>query len=115
MTNAAPILCVENRRTELEELSARLSSSGYSVVGALSAADALDVIHSKPIEGVLINSCLHDADAMELRERMQQVAPELPILLFHGSGDLREAQITVFEAYIEHHHHSRTIKASAPS
>ena len=94
------VLCVENRRGLLDEISHLLADAGYDVVGTTSSEWALQMVHSRPVDGILIDLFLREPTAAGLRDQIRQSLPDVPILLFHGEGTLLTLQLQVLEAWM---------------
>jgi len=62
-----------------------LSSHGYNVLQADSAAEALRLADSAAIHLLLTDFSMPDVDGLELTRRFRAVHPETPVLLVSGS------------------------------
>lgn len=94
------ILCVENRRDLLDEMSRMLADAGYDVLATTSGESALELVHSGPVDGVLIDLLVRDPVANTLRDEIRRTLPAVPILLFHGDKTLLTLHLNVLTAWI---------------
>jgi two-component system cell cycle sensor histidine kinase/response regulator CckA len=62
-----------------------LSSQGYNVLQAGSAAEALRLADAAPIHLLLTEFLMPDVDRLELTHRFRTVQPEPPVLMVSGS------------------------------
>jgi CheY-like chemotaxis protein len=68
-----------------------LEDLGHRVIGASSAAHALDILKSEqPIDLLVTDHVMPGMTGMELAAASRQVRPSLPILLATGYADLPE-------------------------
>lgn len=79
------ILCVENRRDLLDEMSRMLADAGYDVLATTSGESALELVHSGPVDGVLIDLLVRDPVANTLRDEIRRTVPPFPSCCFTGT------------------------------
>jgi len=79
------ILLVEDEDIVREVIEDTLMSSGFTVVSASDARDALEVIGSEdPVSLVVTDHSLPGLTGSELARRIRSMRPDLPILLVSG-------------------------------
>ncbi len=94
------VLCVEPCPSSLHTLQWMLEGAGYEVVSAASANEAVAVLRSCPIHGVLLEYDLPDRNGVSVREEMKQIKPDIPVLLFSGVGPQTPMLLRFFNAYL---------------
>jgi|SRR5579862_9820527 len=96
------ILCVEHQSTETAILTYMLESIGYEIVIASNGEQAIELFNNLVIDGVLLEQNLSDATGSAIRARLKAIRPEIPILLFKGSGMQTTSLMRFFDAYLRH-------------
>jgi DNA-binding response OmpR family regulator len=94
------ILCID-AQTELDKVKAAAQRAGYEVLTAASAGQALQLLASEPVDGVLLDCYLPGSDTAALEREMLRLKPNLPVLLFCGSSSLADISLRCMDAYIE--------------
>ncbi len=85
------VLIVEDEvyvRTSLCEL---LTSRGFEVIAAASAAEAQDRLSRAPVDVVLTDLKMPGVDGLELVRRVHAAFPDLPVLVLTGHGTISSA------------------------
>jgi DNA-binding NtrC family response regulator len=94
---AAHVLVVDDEPIILEALAATLQLDGFARVTCCeSAAQALEVVQSSPVDLVVSDLCMPDMDGIELLARIAALRPEVPRILLTGRAD-RDAVERVVE------------------
>ncbi len=70
-----------------------LSTEGYKVLQAESAAEALRLAGTETIHLLLTDFQMPDVDGLELTQRLRSVQPETPVLMVSGSLGLNDNRI----------------------
>jgi len=78
------ILTVDDEAEIREMLCEVLTTSGYRVSGASSAAEAMRLILSDPPHLIITDLQLEEADGFHVIEQVHAVAPNLPVILLTG-------------------------------
>jgi DNA-binding NtrC family response regulator len=94
------ILCVEDQSEYMAALMCMLEGIGYEVVPANSGEQAMDLLASRSIDGVLLEYNLRDAASTELRAELKAIRPDIPVLLFDGIGSQTPIMLRFFDAYL---------------
>ena len=85
---AAPVrpllLCVEDDSTYLMLRKRFLEQSGYNVIGAATAQEALSVLREAPVCATITDHFLHGTSA-KLAKQMKEIKPDVPIILYSGT------------------------------
>jgi response regulator RpfG family c-di-GMP phosphodiesterase len=96
------ILCVESQTQDMQALTFMLHGIGYEVMPALNGGQALDVLQTEAIDGVLLEYNLPDQSGVTLRTKLKAIRPDVPILLFTGVGSQTPFMLRFFDAYLRH-------------
>jgi CheY-like chemotaxis protein len=94
------VLCVENQPEYMDALKSMLEAAGYEVVEATRGDEALALLTTAKIDGVLLEYDLPDATGFAVREAMKRIDPEVPILLFEGVGSQTPVLLRFFDSYL---------------
>jgi CheY-like chemotaxis protein len=79
------ILCIENNEGHLRLRQAVLEQNGYSVVGATTDVEALDILRRSPIALVISDHMLGKTAGTDLAKQIREIKPLVPILLYTGT------------------------------
>ena len=82
------ILCVDDEALPLTLRTLVLQKNGYQVKTALSAADAMQVLHSSSVDLVLTDQLMPGGTGTELAKRIKQIWPDLPVVLISGVNEI---------------------------
>lgn len=82
------ILLVDDEEALLKMLKWRLEISGFNVVSALTADDALAYVENQAIDLVLTDIRMPKMDGLSLVRRIKQSLQNVPCLLMSGHGDI---------------------------
>src|SRR5437764_5439940 len=83
------ILCVDDNEQSLSIRKVMLETRGYRVLTATTAATALELFGSGPVDLVLSDLIMPDCDGRQLIKEIKTISPQTPAILFSG-------KITVF-------------------
>lgn len=78
------LLVVDNEQDVLDSLKSSLTLSGYRVVTANSAADALKICEQQPIDLAIIDFILPKMDGLQLLARIRQIRPMVRSIIISG-------------------------------
>jgi CheY-like chemotaxis protein len=98
--NDIRVLCVENHLEELAVLQEILEAIGYEVMAATTARQALDLVRRRPIDGVLLDYDLPDANGLSLRAEIKRIRPHIPVLMLAGVGTQTPSLLRFFDRYM---------------
>ena len=79
------LLCIEDDSTYLSLRKAFLEQSGYNVIGATTAQEALSVLREAPVCATITDHFLHGTTGAQLAREMKRLKPDVPIILYSGS------------------------------
>jgi CheY-like chemotaxis protein len=79
------ILCIENNEGHLRLRQAVLEQNGYSVLGATTDIEALNILRSSPIALVISDHMLGKTSGIDLAKQIREIRPLVPILLYTGA------------------------------
>jgi DNA-binding NtrC family response regulator len=87
------ILLVDDEAALAQAATLSLERLGYRVTGVHSAAEALAAFHEQPgqIDLVITDLTMPGMNGTDLADALQEVRPELPIIMASGFGGLRTA------------------------
>jgi response regulator RpfG family c-di-GMP phosphodiesterase len=95
------ILCVEHQPECMSALKHMLESAGYQVTTATTGTQALRLLTTREIDGVLLEYDLPDAIGSAVRAEMKRIKPEVPVLLFAGVGSQTPFLLRFFDLYLQ--------------
>jgi len=94
------VLCVENHPECMDALTYMLKAAGYEVMPATTGHQALHLLTTLDIDGVLLEYDLPDATGSSVREEMKRIKPDVPVLLFSGIGSQTPFLLRFFDVYL---------------
>jgi CheY-like chemotaxis protein len=77
-----------------------LERAGYDVISAESGQQAISLLLSQAVDGVLLEYDLPDGDGFSVRHQIKRLQPDIPVLLFAGVGRQTPMLIRFFDAYL---------------
>jgi CheY-like chemotaxis protein len=95
------VLCVENHPEHLGALKHMLETAGYEVMAATTGDQALRLLTTLDVDGVLLEYDLPDATASAVRAEMKRIKPDVPVLLFAGIGRQTPFLLRFLDAYLQ--------------
>jgi CheY-like chemotaxis protein len=94
------ILCVEDRPEYMAKLTFMLTKIGYEVMPASSGQQAIEMLTSQAVDGVLLEHNLPDVDSSTVRAQLKALRPDIPVLLFSGVTRQTPFMLRFFDAYL---------------
>jgi solute carrier family 13 (sodium-dependent dicarboxylate transporter), member 2/3/5 len=94
------VLCVENHPEYMGALKDMLETAGYEVMPATTGDQALRLLTTLPIDGVLLEYVLPDSTGIAVRAEMKRIRPDVPVLLFTGVGSQTPFLLRFFDSYL---------------
>jgi DNA-binding NtrC family response regulator len=94
------VLCVENHPEYVRAMRSMLEKAGYQVSSATSGEQALCLLATLHVDGVLVEYDLPDASVSALRAEMKRIKPEVPVLLFAGIGSQMPLLLRFLDVYL---------------
>lgn len=98
--SAGRVLCVENHPEYMEALKYMLETAGYEVMEATNGDQALHLLTTQQVDGVLLEYDLPDATGSAVRAEMKRIKPDVPVLLFAGIGSQTPFLLRFFDSYL---------------
>jgi DNA-binding response OmpR family regulator len=95
------VLCVENHPEHLGALKYMLEKAGYEVMVATNGDQALHLLTTLDVDGVLLEYDLPDAAGSAVRAEMKRIKPDVPVLLFAGIGSQTPFLLRFLDAYLQ--------------
>lgn len=95
MNSKQSILIVDDDLNVLEVLDARLSSSGFRVLKATGARQALQVLKEERIDLIISDMKMPGMGGMELFNRIRSLRPGLPVIFLTAYGTIPDAVLAV--------------------
>ncbi|MDI7862032.1 sigma-54 dependent transcriptional regulator [Rhizobiaceae bacterium n13] len=88
MTDAAPIVLIDDDQDLRKAMQQTLELAGFAVMSFPNAASALQQLSQK-FEGIVISDIrMPGIDGLELFRRLRAIDPEIPVMLVTGHGDI---------------------------
>jgi CheY-like chemotaxis protein len=94
------VLCVENHPEYMGALKYMLETAGYEVTAATTGDQALHLLTTLQVDGVLLEYDLPDATGSAVRAEMKRIKPDVPVLLFAGIGSQTPFLLRFFDSYL---------------
>jgi two-component system response regulator FlrC len=94
------VLCVEHHAEYMGALRYMLESAGYEVMPATTGEQAIDLIRTYPVLGVLLEYDLPDAAGTAVKAEMKRIKPKVPVLLFSGVGSQTPFLLRFLDSYL---------------
>jgi DNA-binding response OmpR family regulator len=95
------VLCVENHPEYTGALKHMLETAGYEVTAATNGEQALRLLTTLDVDGVLLEYELPDAAGSAVRAEMKRIKPDVPVLLFAGLGSQTPFLLRFLDAYLQ--------------
>jgi len=107
------VLCVENHPGYMGALKSTLEKAGYAVTSATTGEQALRLLTTMHVDGVLLEYDLPGGSGSALRTEMKQINPDVPILMFAGVDSQRPFLLRFLEALLRYpERHERVLRDS---
>src|SRR3984885_16323073 len=95
------VLCVENHPEYMGPLKYMLETAGYEVTAAANGDQALRLLTTLDVDGVLVEYNLPDATGSVIRAEIKRIKPDVPVLLFDGIGSEKPFLLRFLGAYLQ--------------
>ena len=92
------ILCVDDNRETLRTLSSLFHVCGFSVLTAERPADALALVKTIRFDLVVLDYEMPGLTGTACAQKVRQIQPRVPILLYSGSVSIPEAELDAVDA-----------------
>lgn len=80
------VLCIDDEGNALELRKRVLQKTGYRVLTATNADQALEVFRENPVDVVLTEHLVGNAEASALVAQMKALKPEVPVAIYSADG-----------------------------
>jgi DNA-binding response OmpR family regulator len=98
--SAIRVLCVENHPEYMGALKYMLERAGYEVTPAITGEQALRLLTTLQVDGVLLEYDLPDSTSSAVRAEMKRIKPDVPVLMFAGIGSQTPFLLRFLDAYL---------------
>jgi DNA-binding response OmpR family regulator len=98
--SAIKVLCVESHPDYMGALKYMLESAGYQVMAATTGDQALRLLTTRQVDGVLLEYDLPDATGSAVEAEIKRIRPDVPVLLFAGVGSQTPFLLRFFDSYL---------------
>ncbi|MDP6545403.1 MAG: sigma-54 dependent transcriptional regulator [Phycisphaerae bacterium] len=88
---AGTVLIAEDEVVLRESLAELLTTEGYRVLEACNGKEAWELASSEPVDVVLSDVRMPEMDGMALLDALQEMAPELPVVMLTAYGTVGDA------------------------
>jgi DNA-binding response OmpR family regulator len=95
------VLCIDDHESAVAGWCLFLQNAGYSVETAFSAMEGLQLFATQPIDLVLLDYAMPDANGAEVAATMKRMKPDVRVLLFSGVRDLSEKARVHADAFLD--------------
>ncbi len=85
------ILIVDDEKSAIKVLSAILTDAGYSVVPAIDADEAMNILSYDSVDAVITDIKMPGKDGFELFEQISKHSPDLPVIFLTAYGSVDSA------------------------
>lgn len=94
------ILCVDDYETSLAGWCLYLQQAGYSVTTARTAQEGLERFAVSPVDLVLLDYLMPDANGGDVAAMMKRIKPDVRILMFSGLPHVPESARVHVDAFL---------------
>jgi len=95
------VLCAEHQPEYMGVLKYMVESAGYQVTPATTSTQALCLLTTREIDGVLLEYDAPDAIGSAVHAEMKRIKPEVPVLLFAGVERKTPFLFRFFDLYLQ--------------
>jgi len=108
------VLCVEHHAEYMGALKYMLESAGYEVMPATTGEQALNLIRTHSVLGVLLEYDLPDAAGTAVKAEMKRIKPKVPVLMFNGVGSQTPFLLRFLDSYLRNSERSEGVFEDLP-
>jgi PAS domain S-box-containing protein len=91
VSDTPTILVVDDEPRMIESLKCLLTNNGWEVQTAGSGKEAVEYVERRPIDCVLLDLVMPDADGLEILEKIKSRRPEIPVIIVTGYASVDSA------------------------
>lgn len=92
-------MCVDDSQEILLICRTVLESDGYQVLTASSAAAALELLSTHPIDAVVIDNVMPGMSGIDLAKEIKQISSDVPVILF-SSLERPDEAVPFIDSYL---------------
>jgi DNA-binding NtrC family response regulator len=110
MTRAGKtLLCIDDHKSAVAGWCLYLQNAGYKVETAFGAQEGLSLFATQPIDLVLLDFAMPDADGGEVAAIMKRMKPDVRVIMFSGVRNIPEAARVHADLFIEKGQHPTAV------
>ena len=79
------VLCIDDDQVALSGWCLYLQTKGYTVMGASSPEEGLQIFSTTPVDAVILDYSMPELNGSDVSTLMKQIKPGVPIILFTAS------------------------------
>ena len=88
VTTPATVLIVDDNKGVLDFLLLLLSKHSFTVVGASSGAECLNIVRSRSVDLIILDVMMPIMDGLQVCQELKKIAPAIPVILLTARDDL---------------------------
>lgn len=88
VTTPATVLIVDDNKGVLDFLLLLLSKHDFTVVGASSGAECLNIVCSRSVDLIILDVMMPIMDGLQVCQELKKIAPSIPVILLTARDDL---------------------------
>ena len=88
VTAPATVLIVDDNKGVLDFLLLLLSKHDFTVVGACSGAECLNIVRSRSVDLIILDVMMPVMDGLQVCQELKKIAPAIPVILLTARDDL---------------------------
>jgi CheY-like chemotaxis protein len=100
-TGRKTLLCIDDHRPSLAGWCLYLQGAGYSVETAYGAQEGLQLFATRPIDLVLLDYAMPEADGGEVAATMKRIKPQVRIVMFSGLSEIPQDARAHVDAFLQ--------------
>ena len=95
------VLWVHDGADQLQAIKHNLQRAGYEVLSACDGSEALHLLATEQVDGVVLKSQVDAPGGTSLRFQIQRISPDVPCLMYSGESEVGSLPLSVFRAYLD--------------
>lgn len=100
-TGQKTLLCIDDHKPSLAGWCLYLQGAGYSVETAHGAQEGLQLFATQPIDLVLLDYAMPEADGGEVAATMKRIKPQVRIVMFSGVSEVPPEARAHVDAFLQ--------------
>jgi CheY-like chemotaxis protein len=94
------ILCVDDERTGLLVRKFVLEKSGYQVMTAERAPQAIAIVQKTPLDAIVLDYVMPEMDGLRLAKTIRQINPDVPIIMLTALNEVPEHSDFMLDGFV---------------